>query len=107
IFAGSGAYGDSQLIAIGAAISANTIAVGVQALATGSNIEAPTIQVHASSDSNIEGIALAGAGAEGMTFGGSLSNNLIRSAIEARVVDGATLHAGTPLEIHAHDDAGI
>ncbi|HET9216574.1 MAG TPA: VCBS repeat-containing protein, partial [Terriglobia bacterium] len=107
IFAGSGAYGDAQFGSIGAAISANTIHIGVQALAERSTILAPTVSILARTDGNIEAVTLGGAGAETFAIAGSYSDNEIDNIVEARLSGGGVVAATTRLDVHADDDSGI
>ena len=89
--AGAGVSGDG--VAAGAAVSKNRIADVVTASVEGSMVAAPTVDVVADANADVDAIAIGGAGAEDFSLGGSVSLNEIANTIDAHVSDGSTITA--------------
>ena len=76
---GQGAEG----VAVGGAISMNSIEANVKAALTGGSVDAPSVAMDADGHSNVTSIAAGGGGAVGVSADGSDSTNTLGGTIEA------------------------
>jgi hypothetical protein len=103
---GSGA-GASNSEAVGAAISKNLISDTVKARMHNAALEAPTIQVKAHTNSDIDAISIGVAGAQTVALAGSVSLNEISNTVEARITGPTGSATGDTVTVAAVDDALI
>ncbi len=100
---GSGAVG----VAVGAAITNNTINPTVEARIDGSNAAALSITVLATANAQIQSIAIGGGGAVGVGGGESTANNDIGGTLDAQISGGAMVNGANGVTVNASDSSSI
>ena len=101
---GAGAKGFG---AIGAAVSTNQIGDTTRGQVDGAIVAAPTIEVKATTNTDIDAISLGGAGANTLALGGSVSLNQIGNTVSAGILGGTGHVTGDTVTVDAVDDVLI
>ncbi len=109
VVAVAGAVALSDGTAKGASVSINLIGDVVTAHVDGTatTVDAPVVDIHAETNSDIDTVALGGTQADDFALGGSVTKNEMDNTVEARVTDGAHVTAATSATVHATHVADI
>ncbi len=100
---GAGATG----VAIGGALSMNSITTNVQVQIDGGNVSTPMITLLGETAAQISSVAVSGSGAVGVAGGGSDSSNMIGGMVLTGISGGAVVTTSAPLDLEADDNAAI
>lgn len=103
---GTGAF--SGEVAIGAAFSQNAVSNGAHAFIEKSSLTATgNVDVNASDLADIQAVTVSGAGAGTVGGAASIAQNTILTAVDARIGDGADVHAKGAVRVFAQDQSSI
>jgi len=102
----SGGVAGAAGSAIGAGVSLNEINSSINSSVVDSQVSGKNVSVTASNDSDIESLAVGGAGAASFALGGGVATNEIQATMEARVT-GSTIDAEKNVDVSAENSSEI